>query len=1168
MRFSARGIIALAFATAVSLSCAEDLVVNEIVNNPDNGPQNGTISYTAYVDGTDTKATLDGNVSKWRGDESIQIVGRNGSYRFEARVPNRSDVATFTYAGEGQFNETEVLAVYPYASGNYVGNLDDMKVSNVTVPSVQTAVAGSYDPNAAVAVAYTTDKTLRFKNAVALLKFTMGSSDVKNVTVSGEMSDVAGELPSFYREGNLYLTVHQDWKSDGARFAAYFWVEGGTSQWVSMTSVDGQTGMYTCAIPDGKDNVIFCRMNPSKSENKWNTGNETDGSQKYVWNQTVDLSLSSGNSFTIINPWDSDSEGKATGVWTTFSTTGKAGISGVGTLIYNDGEPYVTGTSEGYVSLNGNFKRGKTYYIAVAPVVFEKGFKMEFSNDGDYNKYEVKSTSKKVEFKRNVIYDLGTVYSGKERGFYTVPGAPDADEPCTIYYTPAEGDALYDETGDLYAHIWLSNPSGDSHGPDWGTNTDKYKMTLVGDKTWSLTMEPSIREWFDEVSPIETTPVQKIGILARTADKSKQTEDDYLTVTDTRYGVEEPEMPYGLKHGINYIDNSTVTLVLYDRDNQGRPHDFCRLLWDENWWGEASQPEMPLNYDDESGCWWITLTDLDPDRQYKFQYQLGYGSDVTVTTFDPYTEILYDRTNDQWISDYAYPGLAAEYGNTHYGRDNGFVSAFKINRDEYSWEIEDYQIEDDDDLVIYELLLRDFTDNAYGEGNLNAAMNYLDYIDGLGVNAIELMPVQEFEGNNSWGYGTHAYFAMDKVYGKRSTYKKFIDECHKRGMAVILDVVYNHATGAHPYAKLYWDDVDGKTASNNPWFNRDATHPYNVYHQWNHSNPMVREHVKRNLEYLIKEYKVDGFRFDLSKGFTQDSYKIESYNEERVGYLKEYRAHIRSVDPDAIMICEHFVDDENYELGNADIKVWRNMNEAYGESLMGWMGDKANFDGVQDINVDWLQFGTLVGYMESHDEERNMFKAQENGTETVKGDYKVRLKRAGLNAAFFLLVPGPKMIWQFGELGYDYSINYDGDRTAKKPWVTDSYLADANRKALYDTYASLLKFRFDNPRFFDGDADFRWGVSSSNYPGRYIFCTNTDGYGGTDTFALFGNFGSGSQSISITLPHDGKWYDYYSYDASVSTTEGVWNGSTHTATMEEGAFFLLVDDPSLCLSNR
>ena len=1145
-----RTLLVAAIAALSAVACSEDFFIDE----PQVAPLVPT--YTAYVDAADTKAVLDGGVSKWSGDELIQIIGRNGSYRFGTSVTGTATAASFTYQGTGQFNETEVMAVYPYGNTEYSGNLAERYVSNVTVPSDQTPVAGSYDPNAAVAIAHSTNDKLSFKNAVALLKFTMGSNGVKNVTIWGEMSEVPGEgLPSFYQDGNLYLTVHNEWKSDGARFAAYFWK--GTDQtigWTDLTSVSGETNLYTCAVPAGSEKVIFCRMDGSKAANVWAN----------MWNQTVDLNLSGGNHYVITNPWNGQGD-KATGTWSSFSVATYAGISGTGKLHYNNGDPVLTGMSEGYVSMTGEFVKGKTYYIAVAPVVFENGFTMQFSNVGNSDKYDVKSTTKRVEFRRNTIYDLGTIVSGKEKGFYADPAIPDADQPCTIYYKAYEGDGVYGNDSDLYAHVWLRNGAVDSHGPSWGTNTDKYKLTRIGTDLWSMELTPSVREWFDEISPIGTTPVQKIGIIARTEDGDIQTPDNFLKVTDDLYGV-DMSMPAGLKHGINYIDDSTVTLVLYDRDNQGKSHDFCNLLWDENWWGDSSKPKKPLNYDDESGCWWITLTDLDPDRQYKFQYQLGYGSNVTVTTFDPYTEIVYDRSNDQWISDYAYPGLAAEYGNTHYGRDNGFVSAFKINKDEYSWEIKDYQIEDSDDLVIYELLLRDFTDNAYGEGNIRAAMNYLDYLDDLGVNAIELMPVQEFDGNNSWGYGNHAYFAMDKVYGNRNAYKRFIDECHKRGMAVILDVVYNHATGAHPYAALYWDG--DKTASNNPWFNRDATHQWSVYHQWNHSNPMVRDHVKRNLEYLIKEYKIDGFRFDLSKGFTQDSYKVESYNPERIGYLKEYREHIRRVDPNAVMICEHFVDDENYDLGNADIKVWRNMNEPYGKALMGWMDDGSDFSGVQDINVDWLPFGTLVGYMESHDEERNMFKAQENGTQTAKADYKVRLKRAGLNAAFFLLVPGPKMIWQFGEIGYDYSIFEGGDRTDKKPWVTDNYLSDANRLALYDTYSSLLKFRFDNPRFFDSDADFRWGVSSSNYPGRFIFCTNDDGYGGRDTFALFGNFGAGSQSVTMVLPHAGPWYDYYTYDASVSATEGVWNGTNHTSTMAEGSFFLLVDDPTLCLSNR
>ena len=1112
----------------------------------------GTVAFKAIVDGgADTRTVMEEGEnnrhdSKWYGEEWIQIVGRNGNYWFNSYISEPASSATFTYNGEnGEYNESdEILAVYPAGSTKYGKDYENKSVSGVEIPSVQNAVVGSYDPAAVPAIAYTTNKTLQFKNVPALLKFTMGSSGVKNVTVWGKATEVpGGELPDYYTEGNVYLTVDPQWKSDNARFAAYFWDSNLNGRWADMTEVSGQENMYTCAIPSGFDNVVFCRMTPSASANNWDN----------KWNQSIDCDLKAGNHFVMSDPW----EEKASGSWYMISATKILGISGTGTVAYNDGKPTMTGASNNYVSLNGDFQKGKTYYIAVAPVVFENGFTVEFSNEGDYNKYKVKSTEKRVEFKRNVVHDLGTIYSGQEAGFFTDPVSPDADEPCTIYFRPAADHALASQTGDLYAHVWL--PDLNNLGSSWGDNSSKYKLTKVqGETLWTMEMTPSIRSWFNAGEKA----VQRIGLIARTSDKTIQTADQFIHVNDYKYGVVPTiaSMPANAQHGINYeiAGENTVTLVLYDKDKNGDRYGFCNLLWDENWWGGRSDDyDKPLNYDEKKGCWWITLTDLDPDKQYKFQYQLGYGNTVAVTTFDPYTEIVYDRSNDQWISSTTYPNLAKEYGDTHYGRDNGFVSAFKINRDVYDWKVEDYDIEDKHDLVIYELLVRDFTDNAYGEGSIKAALGQLDYLKTLGVNAIELMPIQEFDGNDSWGYGNHAYFALDKAYGTRKDYKDFIDACHQNGIAVIVDVVYNHATGAHPYAAMYWDG--DKTASNNPWFNVEAPHQFSVYHDWNHSNPMVREHVKRSLTYLMEEYKIDGFRFDLTKGFTQNSYKESSYDQSRVDYLKEYNAHIKSVDDDAVMICEHFVDDENWELGKDGILVWRNMNHSYTKaqkrdmSQADFTGTTQGFDGSTGMQNDNMAFGTLVGFQESHDEQRTNYEAQWS-YDGSSIPFATRMERAKINAAFFLLSPGPKMIWQFGEIGYDISIE-DNGRTGKKPCKTAEYMAVKERKALYDTYAMLIKFRKDNPRFFDYDVNFRWYVGGNEQTGRYLFARSAEG----KHFALFGNFGTGSKSIGVELPGEvGKWYDY-------QNSNSVWNGSSHTTTMAEGQFYLLVSDPAMCL---
>ena len=448
---------------------------------------------------------------------------------------------------------------------------------------------------------------------------------------------------------------------------------------------------------------------------------------------------------------------------------------------------------------------------------------------------------------------------------------------------------------------------------------------------------------------------------------------------------------------------------------------------------------------------------------------------------------------------------------------SGLVSAFQINRPEYNWKIKDYNVADKNDIVIYELHLRDFS----ATHDLSGAEEKLDYLENLGINAIELMPVQEFDGNNSWGYDPCSYFALDKAYGTREHYKAFIDECHSRGIAVILDVVYNHATGSHPMAKLYWNSEKNQTAANNPWFNEVAPHPYSVFHDWNHENPMVREHIKKSLRYLLDEYKFDGFRFDLTKGFTQRKCtkdNIGNYDQKRIDVLSEYAKAIFDVKPGAVVILEHFCETrEEKALADRGMQMWRNVNYAYGQTAMGWLKDG------DDLTQIWtgstMPFGSWVGFMESHDEERTAYKSLKWGN-GITGNLAARMQRLGLNAAFSLLVPGPKMIWQFGELGYDVSIEENG-RTGEKPLHWDYYDVP-ERKALCDTYAKLLKFRRDNARIFDMDASFEmWATGGMS--ARTMFGSNE-----FKSFAVIGNFLTTDYDDTYTLKSAGTWYDLFS----------------------------------------
>ena len=665
-------------------------------------------------------------------------------------------------------------------------------------------------------------------------------------------------------------------------------------------------------------------------------------------------------------------------------------------------------------------------------------------------------------------------------------------------------------------------------------------------------MGPSIREWYGS----GTTAVWYLGIVIRNAEGNRQTKPDFIIeVTDNLYDfdtfeyapVVKESMPSGMEYGINYLSDTSVGLALYDNDVNGECSDYCHVIGEFSGWERNNAYAMKR--DEDKGCWWYVFNDLTPGKEYMFQYYLKKGK-KKVVTHDPFTEIVYDEWNDKWIASSTYPDLPAFPEKT-----STLVSAFQTARPEYVWDVPDYKVEDKDDLIIYELLLRDFTDNGGKEGNLALAMQKLDYLQTLGVNAIELMPVQEFDGNDGWGYSPNSFFALDKAYGTREDYKKFIDECHKRNIAVFFDVVYNHATGSCPLAKLYWDG--GNTSADNPWFNVTAKHEFNVFHDINHESEFIRNYFKRNLVYLLEEYNIDGFRFDLTKGFTQKNTlgNVNAWgqkDESSIKILKDYADAIWAHDKDAVVIFEHLSDPpEEKVLAEHGIKLWRNMQSIYGQTAMGWNdgGRSTDFSGLY-TGTSGMPFGSLVSYMESHDEERCSYEVEQWGNGDTKTSLESRMKRLALNAAFFLTVPGPKMIWQFGELGYDYSINYpsgtEADRTGRKPVKWD-YFNEPARKALYDAYSELIAFRKAHPRFFDSDATFSWKVTASYWQNRQIQCTDAEGR----SFVVVGNFDIKPAEVTITMPSAGKW--------TVYGTDESYEGSEVALSLSSAEYVILVN---------
>ncbi len=576
------------------------------------------------------------------------------------------------------------------------------------------------------------------------------------------------------------------------------------------------------------------------------------------------------------------------------------------------------------------------------------------------------------------------------------------------------------------------------------------------------------------------------------------------------------DLPDGVIYGINYIDNSTVTLALFAPNKE-----FVYLIGDFNNWTTTSEYFMKRTPDNST--YWITLTGLNSNVEYAFQYLV----DGTLALADPYSEKILEK-EDSEIDDATYPNLKS-YPS---GKADGSVSLFEINRANYEWTASEYERPAKEKAVIYELLIRDFLDAH----NYETLIDTLDYLERLGINAIELMPVNEFEFNNSWGYNPSFYFAPDKYYGTENALKHFIDEAHKRDIAVLLDVVYNHTFGRSPFVRLYATGNYGPPSVDNYWYNVTPTHDYSVGYDLNHESTQTRALIKRVLHHWITEYKVDGFRFDLSKGFTQKNTVGNvglwgAKDDSRIAILKDYFDYTKTLDSDLYFILEHFADNsEETILADYGMLLWGNMNHSYSQSAMGWIDDNSGLDWGYYRNRGWSE-PNLVTYMESHDEQWLMFKnlkwGRSSGNYNIK-DLNTALNRMKLVGTFFFTIPGPKMMWQFEELGYDEELTEDG-RTDQKPIHWD-YMNDPERMNLYKTYSALMKLRNENEVFTSKETNVNMAVGTGVY-GRRINLSHA-----TMKVTIVGNFNVTNISMQPNFQNTGIWYDYFLGD-SINVTD-------------------------------
>jgi len=638
----------------------------------------------------------------------------------------------------------------------------------------------------------------------------------------------------------------------------------------------------------------------------------------------------------------------------------------------------------------------------------------------------------------------------------------------------------------------------------------------------------------------------------------------------------EETIPNSLEDGINYHDNdnSKATLVV------SAPYkDFIYVIGSFNNW--EVHTDYSMRKDPSSNKYWIELDNLNPEVVYTYQYLVGdlnplSNSPQIVKTADPFSTLVLSPYDDPFIPENSYPNMP-EYPE---GQERE-VTVLKTGQEQYNWQVEEFEKPKKEDLIIYEVLIRDFnSDRTYQ--NL---IDKIDYFKNLNVNAIELLPVMEFGGNESWGYNTEFHLATDKFYGPEDKLKEFIDLCHQNGIAVILDLVLNHVYDRSPMVRMWMNDSDengwGPPSSENPYFNEEATHSYAYGNDFNHQSSITQYYTNRVISHWIENFKIDGFRWDLTKGFTQNCSSSDydctnSYQQDRVDILKSYADYSWSLDPGHYVIFEHLGwDSEEQQWANhridegKGIMLWGNVNGPYSQLIMGYSSASSiNRMGHESHGFTEKR---LVGYFESHDEERLMYNSTQFGTSNDSynvTELNTSLERMEAIGAISLTIPGPKMIWHFGELGMnnsiftceDGSVNNPDCKLSSKPqpqWA-ESWLENQNRNSIYNSWSRINELKISED-VFEGD----YSISSGSLnPIVYIWNDQLED-NQLKNIVILSNFDLTDKSINPNFPYTGQWYDLMD-----PTGENVFtiNNTSESIELEPGQYMILGNQAAESLS--
>ena len=485
----------------------------------------------------------------------------------------------------------------------------------------------------------------------------------------------------------------------------------------------------------------------------------------------------------------------------------------------------------------------------------------------------------------------------------------------------------------------------------------------------------------------------------------------------------------------------------------------------------------PMTYV-SGGVWETTVVGAAPGDTYKY-----VSSDFT----------------DTWVKD--------PYGKSFNGSEND--NTIIIN-DSYSWGDSSWSRPAKEALVIYELHVEDFTrydSDATRGNNFLGMIDKISYLTNLGVNAVELMPVQEWGGvGYSWGYNTTCYFAPENSLSTDNSdgsayqnFKKLVDALHQAGIAVIMDVVYNHTFEDSPLWKI--DSTVYYSTDSIDWGKKlDLT------------SSATKRYIKDNLLFLMNEFHIDGFRFDSTENIDGTA---------MLGLINEL---VTGGYDDRYYIFEEFDGDHNTAIqavnsaaGKSVISSWGNgyKDALWAAAVSGGSSDQLGVITYHSKDSGWTYPGSVINYFSSHDE----------GTLTGRG-YSVAAIRT--SAVHLLTALGIPMIWMGEEVLRFHEGNNSTNATAEGCNEMDWDALRSSNTATLRFFSALIKLRIAHPALRLTASDpansglFSWNMSS--WDGTHIGYTYK-GVSGDNDFVVLVNYShTVDRTFSVTLPQTGNWY--------------------------------------------